>query len=174
MPYTWSKDTSETGAQERLTIWPYRSLSRKGFAIFILVTAGMISLPLLSVLGTVVLWGILPFFAVVVGGVWWAIERSYRDADMGEELTINPGAVHLVRTNVRGPVQTWECDSYWAKVHMHPTGGPVPHYVTLTGKGREVEIGAFLSEDERKRLYDEIAQALLRATRAQPQPDPAL
>lgn len=170
MPYTWSTNTSTDGAEERLTLWPYRSLSRRGFAIFIMVTAGMISLPLLSVLGTVVLWGILPFFALVVAGIWLAIERSYRDADMGEQLTINPDAVHLVRTNVRGPSQTWECESYWAKVHMHPTGGPVPHYVTMTGHGREVEIGAFLSEDERKLLYGEIAEALRRATQAQPDP----
>ena len=170
MPYTWTTDNSTDGAEERLTIWPYRSLSKRGFAVFIMVTAGMISLPLLSVLGTVVLWGILPFFALVVGGIWYAIQRSYRDADMGEELRINPGAVHLVRTNVRGPAQTWECQSYWAKVHMHPTGGPVPHYMTLTGQGREGEIGAFLSEEERKRLYGEIVDALRRASQAQPEP----
>ncbi|MEM6578637.1 MAG: DUF2244 domain-containing protein [Pseudomonadota bacterium] len=170
MPYAWTTELAPSGAEDRLTLWPYRSLSRRGFVIFILVTAGMISLPLLSVLGTVVLWGILPFFVLAVGGVWFAIQRSYRDADMGEELTINPGAVHLVRRNVRGPAQTWECESYWAKVHMHPTGGPVPHYVTLTGHGREVEIGAFLSEDERKRLYGEICEALQRATHPAPEP----
>lgn len=170
MPYTWTSEQIAVGAEDRLTLWPYRSLSPRGFALFILVTAGMISLPLLSVLGTVVLWGILPFFVLVLGGIWYAIQRSYRDADMGEELTITPGAVHLVRRNVRGPAQTWECESYWAKVHLHPTGGPVPHYVTLTGHGREVEIGAFLSEDERKRLYGEIAEALRRATQAVPEP----
>lgn len=81
---------------------------------------------------------------------------------MNEELTIDREAVHLVRTNARGPVQEWDCESYWAKVEMHPTGGPVPHYVTLKGKGRQVEIGAFLSEDERKVLYGEIADALKR------------
>jgi len=41
-------------------------------------------------------------------------------------------------------------------VHMHETGGPVPHYVTLSGNGREVEIGAFLSEDERVELFSEL------------------
>ena len=48
---------------------------------------------------------------------------------------------------------------------MHEKGGPVPHYVTLSGKGREVEIGAFLSEDERKALYGELSDALRQATR---------
>jgi uncharacterized membrane protein len=37
----------------------------------------------------------------------------------------------------------------------------VPNYVTLSGNGREVEIGAFLSEDERKALYQDLAQTFL-------------
>ena len=46
---------------------------------------------------------------------------------------------------------------------MHKTGGPVPNYVTLSGKGREVEIGAFLSEDERVSLFGELEDALFKA-----------
>ena len=38
--------------------------------------------------------------------------------------------------------------------------GPLPNYVTLSGNGREVEIGAFLSEDERKSLFKELKSAL--------------
>jgi uncharacterized membrane protein len=36
----------------------------------------------------------------------------------------------------------------------------VPFYVTLTGNGRTVEIGAFLSEEERKDLFNELSEAL--------------
>ena len=36
----------------------------------------------------------------------------------------------------------------------------MPHYVTLVGDGREVEIGAFLSEDERIALFDDLNQKL--------------
>jgi uncharacterized membrane protein len=43
---------------------------------------------------------------------------------------------------------------------MHKHGGPVPNYVTLTGDGREVEIGAFLSEEERIALYGDLTQKL--------------
>lgn len=160
MPYEWIESKTKAGATQRVRLWPHRSLPRKGFALFILATSGFISMPLFSVLGTKVLWGLLPFLAVTISGVWLALERSYKDAAMGEELTIDREEVHLIRTNPRGPSQEWDCASYWAKVHMHPTGGPVPHYVTLTGKGREVEIGAFLCEDERKELYGEISEAL--------------
>ena len=167
MPYEWTQD--HTAARtSRLRLWPYRSLPRKGFAAFILATFTLITIPLYPLLGTVVLWGVLPFLLLAVAGIWWALEASYRTADISEELTIDPETIHLVRTNPGGGVQQWDCNSYWAQAHMHPTGGPVAHYITLTGKGREVEIGSFLSEDERKSLYGELVEALKSAAAPEP------
>ena len=45
---------------------------------------------------------------------------------------------------------------------LHPTAGPVPNYLTLQGGPREVELGAFLSEEERLALRDEVQAALVR------------
>ena len=72
---------------------------------------------------------------------------------------------HLTRTNPRGDTQDWESNTYWVKVSLHEQGGPVPYYVTLKGGGREVEIGAFLSEDERKALFSDLSDAVRRAAR---------
>jgi len=144
----------------KLEIWPHRSLSRKGFAGFILITCGMLCFPLFPLLGTVVLWGILPFLILAVSAIWLALEASYKAARLHEALIISEAQVQLVRTNPRGDRQEWECDRYWTQVRMHPKGGPVEHYVTLAGKRREVEIGAFLSEDERKALYGELSDAI--------------
>lgn len=159
MPYEWKAPDSESD-ETRLTLWPHRSLPRKGFVAFIMGTFALITIPLYPLLGSVVLWGLLPFLMLAVAGLWWGLERSYRDAELREELTINPWQVRLLRVDPDGHIREWDCNSYWARVEMHPTGGPVPHYITLKGKEREVEIGAFLSEEERKVLYDEIADAL--------------
>ena len=40
------------------------------------------------------------------------------------------------------------------------TAGRVPQYLTLKGEGREVELGAFLTEDERVALAGEIRKTL--------------
>ena len=159
MPYQWTT-ISDPVPQTRLSLWPHRSLPRRGFAAFILGTFALITIPLYPLLGTVVLWGLLPFLLLAVLGIWIGLERSYRDARISEELTIGDTAVDLVRINPKGDQQTWDCNRYWARVLMHPTGGPVDHYLTLKGSDREVEIGAFLSEDERKELFGEIADAL--------------
>lgn len=164
MPYEWSASDTSNAATQTLRLWPHRSLSRRGFAGFILITSALISVPLYPLLGTVVLWGVLPFLMLAVAGVWFALEKSYKDARLQEYLTIDAEEIHLTRTNPNGRLQEWECESYWARAQMHKTGGPVPHYVTLTGKGREVEIGAFLSEDERVSLFDELTDALFKAS----------
>ena len=146
MPYEWSPP--EIGSPlTRLDLWPHRSLPRRGFAGFIMVTSVMICIPLFPLLGTIVLWGILPFLVMAVAGIWWALQKSYDSGNMHEALIIDGDAVQLTRTNPKGDVQQWDCNSYWAQVDMYPTGGPVAHYLTLKGSGREVEIGAFLSED---------------------------
>jgi uncharacterized membrane protein len=160
MPYEWSGPRAETDDEVTLSLWPHRSLPRRGFAAFVLATFTLITLPLYPLLGTAVLWGLLPFLLLAVAGVWWALEHSYRSARLTEVLTIAPEEVHLRRTNPRGDVQEWTCNRYWAQVNMHPKGGPVAYYITLKGSGREVEIGAFLSEDERKTLFGELADAL--------------
>ena len=158
MPYKWTK-TAPTPTKE-LHLWPHQSLAPNGFAIFIGATSVMLMFPLFPLIGSVVLWGILPFLMLAVAGVWFALDRSHRNAQILEVLTLSPDTARLIRHNPRGPNQEWECNIYWVKAQMHDLDGPVPHYVTLNGAGREVEIGAFLSEEERVSLFDELVLAL--------------
>lgn len=162
MPYNWIASQTRPDAQE-LHLWPHQSLAPKGFVLFIGVTFGMLLIPLLPLLGSVVLWGILPFLMAALTGIWLALNRSRRNAQIMEVLTLSDERAHLLRRNPRGDVLEWDCNRYWAKPSMHEKDGPVPHYVTLSGNGREVEIGAFLSEDERVALFNELSRALRQA-----------
>lgn len=159
MPYEYLPSTPP---EIRLHLWPYRSLSRRGFVWFIGGTALLIAVPLLAVIGSPVLWGLLPFLILAVAGIWYALERSYRDAEIVEDLTLTADRLTLVRHGPRGQRRDWEANPHWVRVTLHPRGGPVPNYVTLAGGGREVEIGAFLSEDERIALKGELAEAMAR------------
>lgn len=154
MPYKWSAKTSDS--VKTLSLWQHQSLPARGMAAFVLATFTLITIPLFGLLGTKLLWGLLPFLMIAVGGIWYALHRSYQDRSTLEILTITPNLTTLKRHNPRTPNQNWECNSYWVKVMLHPNTGPVPNYVTLSGNAREVEVGAFLSEEERKLLYQEL------------------
>ncbi len=161
MPYSWAiQDQPAQEPSKELHLWPHQSLQPRGYAWFIGLTLALILLPLMAVLGSVALWGVLPFLMLAVGGMWLALDRSRHNAQICEVLTLTRDRAHLIRRNPTGPVQEWDCNRYWARPEIHPSGGPVPHYVTLTGAGRQVEIGAFLSEGERLALYRELVVEL--------------
>jgi uncharacterized membrane protein len=131
-----------------------------GFVAFIGITSTLIALPVIMLIGTPVLWGLLPFAMAAVAAIWWALQRNVRDRQILEELYLSREKVVLTRTGPRGRIQEWQANPHWVRVTIHATRGPVPHYVTLQGNGREVEIGAFLSKDERQELGDDLRTRL--------------
>ena len=146
MPYEWFLSDDGT---DRLHLWPHRSLTQRGFVWFVGVTVALIGVPLVGVLGSPVVWALLPFLLATIWAIWFALRKNGRDRDIVEDLTLTRAMVTLTRHGPRGKRQDWEANPYWLRVTLHKTGGPVPNYLTLKADGREVELGAFLSEDER-------------------------
>lgn len=158
MPYQWlAPDPS--GAVE-LRLWPHRSLTRRGFVGFIAITAALIAAPLIGMIGKPVLWGLLPFLVAAVAGLWFALRKSERDREILEVLTLTPTRAHLCRTGPNRLSREWAANLYWVEPVLHAVGGPVPNYLTLRGGPREVEIGAFLTEEERRRLFADLIDRL--------------
>ncbi len=182
MPVIWTENSrapAETGAllregtQDaplcRVRITPNRSLPRRGFAWFLLIIWGLLMLPLLSLLGSMALWIMLSFVLGVLLALWYFIERNYHDGTLSEELTLWPNRIAVKRYSPRHPDQIWEANPYWTTLNIRAEGGPVEQYLTLKGDGREIELGAFLSPDERQDLYSALTRVLAQ-TKAPPQP----
>lgn len=164
MPYQWLPKAGQT---RHLHLWPHRSLNQRGFVAFLGSTAALIALPLLAVLGTPVLWALLPFLSFTLWALWFALRKNGRDRDLLEVLTLSPGEITLTHTAPRDAPRHWQANPYWVQVIAYEDAGPVRYYLTLKGGSREVEIGAFLSEAERRLLKQELDReiALLRAMR---------
>lgn len=160
MPYRWS-DTP-TSPQAELKLWPHNALSRAGTAWLVLLFFLAACLPLIGFIESIAIWGLLPFMVLATWALNFALTKNKRDRQIVEILTVTPDVTRLERHDPKGDVQSWEAQTYWIKVTLHEDGGPVPNYVTLRGGGREVEIGAFLSEEERKALYHDLRRALAR------------
>lgn len=160
MPYEWKSAPNAQAQQMRL--WPHQSLPARGFAAFILTTFTLILIPTMTLLGTVLLWGMLPFVLMAVAGMYFALQHNHKSRQIEEVFTLDADMAHLMHTTPKGEVKEWQCNRYWTKVTKYESDGPVPHYITLRGEGREVEIGAFLSEEERVDLYDDLQRSLKR------------
>ncbi|SIS76839.1 DUF2244 domain-containing protein [Paracoccus saliphilus] len=163
MPYEWQDTAPEdSGAvSHRLVLWPYRSLPRRGFVWFIGATAALMALPLAALLGTSALWGLLPFALVAIWAIWTALQRSYRSGEIREELRLNRDMLELWRHDPGRADRQWQTNPYWVRVSLWDDG-PVEEYLTLTDGRREIELGAFLTPEERRELCNEINRQLAR------------
>lgn len=179
MPYTWSSDPYDTPNKFRgvlhsngdapaitLRLTAYNSLTPKGFGWFIGITAALMCVPLVAFLGSVSLWIILACLGLTLGAVWMALTHSWKRGSVTEQLFLWSDKITLRRRNPDRSVQDWDANPYWVRVEKHETGGPVPQYLTLAGAERTIEIGAFLSEQERAALYFELKRALLQVNQA--------
>ena len=155
MPYAWT----ETPTKTTLTLWPHQSMTPGGFTWFIGVTAAMLTLPLFAVLGSAVAWVLMAFFLATVAAVWRAITVNQHRRSLREELTLTEARVALDHIPPDGSPLSWEANPHWVTVSLRQDG-PVENYLTLRGAGREVELGAFLTPDERKDLYDELNRVI--------------
>ncbi len=175
MPAVWMSNRGapvQTGAPVRcgqpvsgpvvaqVVLHPHRSLSARGFAVVMLVTWLLCLVPLVPLLGTLALWVMLPFLLGILVALWVSIRRNTRDGELCEELILWPDRIRVRRHNPRGPEQSWEANPYWTRLTIHPEGGPVENYLTLRGNGREIELGAFLSPEERLLLHRNLSRAL--------------
>ena len=159
MPYVINNEIG-AGKVTTIELWPYNSLKPKGFAFFFGATFALIALPLFNVLGTKVFWGLFPFLFLTLMGIWFALRKSLRDRQILEQLTLYKDELVLIRQDPNGQQKEWVCSPYWSKLRMYEKEGPVVNYITLSGNGREVELGSFLGEDERKELFHELNRLL--------------
>ena len=158
MPYRWN----DTSKHQQLTAWPNRSLSPHGLVIFISVTAAMFLLPLFAVLGTKMLWVFLGIFSFTIALTWHLIERNTKDGAITEVLQLSQKTVTLLRRDTKNAPKDWSANPFWVKVNLHESGGPVANYITLEGGHRAVELGAFLSPEERLEIFHELNARLKR------------
>ena len=158
MPYHWS--SSSPSEPHRLHLWAHQSLSPRGFVGFVGVTSIMLALPLITQIGHPGLWVLLPCLLAALAGLWAALARNARDRAITEDVTLTADDVTLTRHGPRGQRQDWQANPHWLRLTLHESGGPVPQYLTLSGGGRVVELGAFLTEAERVALKAEIERLL--------------
>ncbi|MEM7522804.1 MAG: DUF2244 domain-containing protein [Pseudomonadota bacterium] len=147
-----------------VTLWPHRSLAPKGFRMLMLFSAAAMSLPILALSRTPAALPLAPYAAVALFGLWAFMKLSYRSGRLVEELRLWPDAIAVERREPWGRVQRWSANPYWVDVDLSDTRD-IQRYLTLNGSGRRIELGAFLTPEERVELADELRTRIARLNR---------
>ena len=123
------------------------------------------ALSILALLDNGVMWIIAAALRTALIAIWVALKASWQRGTVREELEIWIDKVHLRRIGPDGSCQVWQANPYWVDVEMQQTGGPVPNYLTLRGRGRTVEIGSLLSEQAHPELAQDLQKTFLSAVK---------
>ncbi|MEO1610936.1 MAG: DUF2244 domain-containing protein [Pseudomonadota bacterium] len=149
----------------RVTLWPHRSLSPDGFRTVMICSAAAMAFPVLAFAGTPFLWALVPYVLAALFALWAFFKINYRRARLTEELRLWPDAIAVERREPAGAVYRWSANPYWVDVDLEDTKA-VQRYLTLRGAGRRIELGAFLTPDERTELASEIRSRIRRLKRS--------
>jgi len=131
-----------------VTMWlkPNRALSRRGLRrlIVVLVALALITAGLGAWQGNV----FAPLFALAESAaVAVALSVAWRAGDRSERITLDASSLEVQSLPGRRSVRF---QSYWVRVLLEPGNGR--QRLLLSSHGHELEIGAFLAEQERVEL----------------------
>lgn len=142
----------------RRVLRPHKALSpaeQRGWLYGLLIFLTLLALPVL-IFGSVVLLLILlsPVVMLLI-----AFHARNHACLLREEFTLRRDGLLIERFEQKGKIRRFFAPPHWVRVSL-VNDGPVSDYLVLSNKGRRVELGAFLSPEERKALYRDILAAL--------------
>ncbi len=145
-----------------IELYPYRSLSRKGFIILMscIAAVSFIAGVAFLLMGA---WPVFGFFGLDVALIWWAIKRNYRDAECQENICISDEKVTITRMKAHQPDQTQTLVRAWAKVRLEEDAErELIGRLFLTSREMVTEVGSFLAPYDRKSLAVTLNEILAR------------
>jgi uncharacterized membrane protein len=104
-------------------------------------------------------WPVTGFLGLDVLLVYLAFRWNYRQARRAEFVRLDPDGLSVRRLEPDGRAQSWRFEPYWVRVSLEQVGRHDRRLV-LRSHGRQVVIGAFLTQDERLELARALEAAL--------------
>jgi uncharacterized membrane protein len=144
-------------------LYPHRSLGKRGYLILTAGTAAII-----GVYGLVFLiLGAWPIFGFLGGEwflFWYLFTRHHRGNARSERIRLYADHLIFERRDAKGAVVVERLQPYWLNVILERADEP-DNALYLRSHGRSIEIGDFLSPDERRDLARELKDVLDRQRR---------
>ena len=137
--------------EQRIELAPNCSLTPAGAKLFML-SIGSFSLPLALLFTWHGYWPVLAYWALEMLALAVALRASMSRRFHTETLSVTDASVCLVRRSRHGESKQ-EFARHWTRVRLRgPQSRLYPSRLTIESRGRAMEVGSFLTEDERRRL----------------------
>lgn len=105
-------------------------------------------------------WPVLPFAGLELLALGVALYVCTMDGHRSDVVSVDTHTV-TVEKGRRAPSKTWEFNRAWTQVKLfRPRIVWYPSRLVLRSGGEEVEVGDFLTEDERLRLAKQLREAI--------------
>jgi uncharacterized membrane protein len=153
-----------------VVLYPNRSLGTTGFAL-LMTAIVLVSVAVGAGFMMVGAWPVTGFLGLDVLLVYLAFRWNYRQARRAEFVRLDGDGLSVRRLEPDGRSQSWRFEPYWVRVSLEQVGRHDRRLV-LRSHGRQVVIGAFLTQDERQELAHAL-EAALREHRADAPTAPA-
>lgn len=162
--------------REKITIWPYRSLSPKGFAL-VMAALGVFAFTIGLGFFLMGAWPVIGFMGLEILVVWVAFKMNYRAARRRQHLTATTRELTIENISPAGERETTSLPTAWVQVEMTPQDEPEirsrqRQKVIVRSHGKTEEIGEFLHPAETPKLAREVSQMVERARSAALEEEP--
>ncbi|WP_088348432.1 MULTISPECIES: DUF2244 domain-containing protein [Rhodomicrobium] len=137
---------------------PHRSLGRKGFITLMSVISGVSFLTGIAfyLKGA---WPVFGFFGLDVLLVYGAFKLNYRAARLYETVELTDEQLTVTRIHPSGRAESWSFNPYWVRLELEEIDNAA-NRLSLRSHGRELRIGTFLSDDEKRGFAHALGAAL--------------
>ena len=137
---------------------PHASLTPRGFFL-LMAFIGLISFCAGVAFVMAGAWPVFGFFGIDIVLVYLAFKLNYRDARRYETLQLTDTTLTVERVAPSGKRERWRFQPYWLQVEIEDNPAP-ESALTLRSHGRIVEIGSFLTTEEKVDLANALRNEL--------------
>lgn len=135
----------------RLELVPNCSLTPSAALVFFGALCGT-SLTIALFLALQGYWPVLPFAGLELALLGWALRASLQRRHWTQVITVTANEVR-VDTRLRGQAAEAVFPRPWARVTLRTSRSWHPSRLLIESSGRACEVGAFLTEEERRALH---------------------
>ncbi len=141
-----------------VVLYPNRSLQPAGFAVLMAAIA-LVSGAIGAGFVMIGAWPVTGFLGLDLLLLYLAFRWNFRQARRAEFVRLDRDGLSVRRLDPDGRSQAWHFEPYWVRVGLEQVGRHERRLV-LRSHGRQLAIGAFLTQDERTELAHALAAAL--------------